>query len=92
MTTCPTCKTRVESTAVVAAFNDPPNWTFWGQEGARWMVCQDSDFVHFRVKVDGRAYHRLAWIATEPIAAPVLESGQITQPLPKLKEADEWLP
>jgi hypothetical protein len=96
MNTCPTCATRLESTAIVAAFNDPPGWAFWGQEGGRWIVCQGAGFVHFRVRVDGRTYHRLARIATEPIAAPVLESGQIAQPLPLFAQAarrqgDDWL-
>jgi len=37
----------MESTAIVAAFNDPPGWVFWGEPGARGIVCQAAGYVHF---------------------------------------------
>lgn len=65
MRRCPNCNQEVESTALVAAFNDPPGWVFWGEPGARGIVCQAAGYVHFRVTINGRRYHRLATIAPE---------------------------
>ena len=61
MTTCPRCGLRLESTAIVAAFMDTPQWSFWGVEGCRWIVCRGAGYVHFRVQIDGRiitAWHK----------------------------------
>ena len=38
MARCPNCNREVESTAIVAAFNDPPGWVFWGEPGARIII------------------------------------------------------
>ena len=92
MAHCPTCRHELESTAIVAAFNDPPAWSFWGVEGCRWIVCRGAGYVHFRVVTDGRRYHRLATIAPEvttPAPCPV------EKPLPPLPlfepRQEEWL-
>lgn len=45
MTTCPGCNQRLESTAIVAAFLDDPQWSFWGVEGCRWIVCRGAGFI-----------------------------------------------
>jgi len=47
MTTCPNCRAKIESTAIVAAFLDDPQWSFWGVEGCRWIVCRGAGYVHF---------------------------------------------
>jgi hypothetical protein len=45
-----------------------PNWTFWGEEGSRFLVCKQdgSDnsygYAHFRVVHNGINTHRLAVI------------------------------
>ena len=69
MTHCPNCRAKIESTAIVAAFLDDPQWSFWGNEGARWIVCRAAGYVHFRVDVGrGQMQHRLAII--KPGVAP----------------------
>lgn len=71
MKTCPTCRQPINATAIVDAFCEPPAWEFWGVEGARWIVCRDAAYVHFRTTVRGRMQHRLAIIrsaATERLA------------------------
>ncbi len=93
MTHCPACRQRLESTAIVAAFNDPPGWAFWGEPGARGIVCQAAGYVHFRVTINGRRYHRLATIAPEvPAPAPC----PVEKPLPALPlfepRQEDWLP
>ena len=95
MTTCPTCNHRLESTAIVAAFNDPPGWVFWGVEGCHWIVCEGAGYVHFRVQIDGRTYHRLAQITIAPeVTTPA--PGPVEKPLPALPlfepRQEDWLP
>lgn len=70
MTHCPLCFHPIESTALVAAFNDPPGWSFWGEPGRRWIVCQSGPYIHFRAQVAGRMIHRLATIAGDALAVP----------------------
>ena len=93
MRRCPTCRHELESTAIVAAFNDPPAWSFWGEPGARGIVCQGPGYVHFRVAVNGRRYHRLATIAPD-VTTPALQPTE--KPLPALPlfepRQEEWLP
>lgn len=75
--TCPTCRQPINATAIVDAFCEPSGWLFWGTEGARWIVCRGTGYVHFRATVTGRMQHRLAiirgeagaWLATEQAAA-----------------------
>ena len=81
MTTCPQCNKRLESTALVAAFNDPPGWVFWGEPGARGIVCQAAGYVHFRVTINDRRYHRLATKAPE-VTGP--EPCRVWEPVPAL--------
>ena len=92
MTTCPRCGLRLESTAIVAAFLDDPQWSFWGVEGCRWIVCRGAGFVHFRVQIDGRMYHRLAQIAK---AGQVAAPRPVEKPLPALPlfepRQEDWL-
>ena len=92
MARCPNCNQKVESTAIVAAFNDPPDWSFWGTEGCRWIVCRGAGYVHFRVQIDGRMYHRLAQIAE---VAQVEPPHPIEKPLPPLPlfepRQEDWL-
>ena len=92
MTTCPTCGRRLESTAIVAAFNAPSDWAFWGAEGCRWIVCRAAGYVHFRVQVEGRMYHRLATIAPE-VTTPA--PRPVEKPLPALPlfepRQEDWL-
>lgn len=74
---CPHCRRPINSTALVDAFNEPDNWLFWGEAGARWIVCKANSYVHFRVNGNGRMQHRLAiirehaaeWMATEQAAS-----------------------
>ena len=89
----PKCNQEIESTALVDAFNDPPGWAFWGEPGARWVVCQAAGYVHFRVTINGRRYHRLATIApdvTTPAPRPTVNE------LPALplfeQRREDWLP
>ena len=80
MTTCPNCRAKIESTAIVAAFLDDPQWSFWGVEGCRWIVCRGAGYVHFRVQIDGRTYHRLAQItraAQVPTRATWTRAGRL---------------
>ncbi len=88
MRRCPNCNQEVESTAIVAAFNDPPGWAFWGVEGQRWIVCRAAGYVHFRVCVDGRMYHRLAQIATAPLSTP---APVAPEPAVVPVKMEEWL-
>ena len=94
MARCPNCNQKVESTAVVAAFNDPPDWAFWGVEGCRWIVCRGAGYVHFRVQIDGRMYHRLAQI-TKAAQVPT-PTRPVEKPLPALplfeQPQEDWLP
>ena len=55
---CPHCGKRANGAAIVAAFNSPPEWHFWGETGNRGILCQAENFVHFRAGRD----NRLAWI------------------------------
>ena len=93
MTHCPNCRAKIESTAIVAAFLDDPQWSFWGVEGCRWIVCRGAGYVHFRVQIDGRTYHRLAQIAK---AAQVEPPRPTEKPLPALPlfepRQEDWLP
>ena len=92
MTTCPNCRAKIESTAIVAAFLDDPQWSFWGVEGCRWIVCRGAGYVHFRVQIDGRTYHRLAQITK---AAQVEPPRPVEKPLPPLPlfepRQEDWL-
>lgn len=88
MTTCPRCGLRLESTAIVAAFMDTPQWSFWGVEGCRWIVCRGAGYVHFRVQIDGRMYHRLAQIATAPLSTP---APVAPEPAVVPVKMEEWL-
>ena len=95
MAHCPTCRHELESTALVAVFNDPPGWSFWGVEGCRWIVCRAAGYVHFRVQIDGRMYHRLARITkTAQVSPPA--PGPVAPTLPPLplfeKPQEDWLP
>lgn len=93
MTTCPNCNAKLESTAVVAAFNDPPEWSFWGTAGSRGIVCQSAAYVHFRVTIDGRTYHRLAQIVKS--AQPPAPARSAEKPLAALPlfapRKEDWL-
>lgn len=95
MRRCPNCNQEVESTALVAAFNDPPAWSFWGVEGCRWIVCRGAGYVHFRVQIDGRMYHRLAQI-TKAAQVPTPATRPAKQELPTLplfeQPQEDWLP
>jgi hypothetical protein len=56
----------MQATAPVDAFLDPPNWSFWGQPGARAIRHSGTTpdgraFVHFIVRENGRESHRLAY-------------------------------
>ena len=77
---CPACHCEMESTAIVAAFNDPPGGAFWGEPGARGIVCQ-------------AAGYRLATMApdvTAPAPRPV-ENALPALPLFEQRQED-WLP
>jgi len=95
MTHCPTCRAKIESTAIVAAFLDDPQWSFWGVEGCRWIVCRGAGYVHFRVQIDGRMYHRLAQI-TKAAQVPTPATRPAKQELPPLplfeQRQEDWLP
>lgn len=101
MNHCPLCSTPVNSSAIVDAFNAPADWQFWGDEGARWIVCRSATHVHFRVRLRGRMQHRLAvirdaaakQIAAERAAAQENQSRMNTQvsPLPVATEQEDWL-
>ena len=70
---CPACRQPLAGTAIVDALNDPPGWSFWGNEGARWIVCQAAGYVHFRVDVGrGQMQHRLAIIKPGVAPRPVI--------------------
>ena len=70
---CPTCRQPLAGTAIVDALNDPPGWSFWGNEGARWIVCRAAGYVHFRVDVGrGQMQHRLAIIKPGVAPRPVI--------------------
>lgn len=95
MRRCPKCGQTADATALVAAFNDPPGWSFWGEAGARWIVCQSPEFVHFRVTIGGRTYHRLATIVPEvttpaPRPQPVPRRGAAL-PLRDMAAQEDWL-
>ena len=60
MTHCPACQTPLHASAIVTAFNDPPGWDFWGNEGVRFIRCQGEGFKHFYVIVSGKENHRVA--------------------------------
>ena len=93
MTRCPICLHPLESTALVAAFNDPPGWAFWGEPGARWVVCQTAGYVHFRVQINGRRYHRLATIAPEVTTPAPRPAAKELPTLPLFEQRqEEWLP
>lgn len=93
MAHCPACRHELESTAIVAAFNDPPAWSFWGVEGCRWIVCRGAGYVHFRVVTDGRTYHRLATIAPEVKTPAPQPTEKPLPPLPLFEQRQEdWLP
>ena len=94
MTRCPICLHPLESTALVAAFNDPPSWAFWGVEGCRWIVCRGAGYVHFRVQIDGRMYHRLAQITKAAQApTPATRPAKKEPALPLFEQRQEdWLP
>ena len=93
MRRCPKCNQEVESTALVAAFNDPPGWAFWGEPGARWVVCQAAGYVHFRVQINGRRYHRLATIAPEVKTPAPRHAAKELPVLPLFEQRqEEWLP
>lgn len=101
MNHCPLCLTPVNSSAIVSAFHEPADWQFWGNEGARWIVCRSDTYVHFRVQLRGRMQHRLAvirdaaakQIAAERAAAKENQSRMNTQvsPLPVATEQEDWL-
>lgn len=78
MRRCPKCNQQADATALVAAFNDPPGWAFWGEPGARGIVCQGPDYVHFRVTINGRRYHRLATIVPD-VATPKTRPAAASQ-------------
>ena len=90
MRRCPNCNQLADATALVAAFNDPPGWSFWGEPGARGIVCQGPGYVHFRVTINGRRYHRLATIAPTPAPRPAAKELP-TLPLFEQRQ-EEWLP
>ena len=93
MTTCPTCRAKIESTAIVAAFLDDPQWSFWGVEGCRWIVCRAAGYVHFRVQIDGRMYHRLATIAPEVTTPAPRPTVNELPALPLFEQRrEDWLP
>lgn len=55
---CPTAAPRLNQRPL-----SPLSWTIdwsFGVEGCRWIVCRAAGYVHFRVQIDGRMYHRLA--------------------------------
>jgi hypothetical protein len=56
-------------------------------------VCQAAGYVHFRVTINGRRYHRLATIAPE-VTTPA--PGPVEKPLPPLplfeQRQEDWLP
>lgn len=62
MANCPNCRQPINATAIVDAFNAPDGWQFWGTPGARWIVCREPGFTHFRVAVGNGMQHRLAII------------------------------
>ena len=95
MARCPNCNQEVESTAIVAAFMDDPQWSFWGVEGCRWIVCQGDGFTHFRVQINGRMYHRLAQItkAAQVPTPTTRPAKRESSPLPLFEQRQEdWLP
>jgi hypothetical protein len=64
---CPQCNEPLHASAIVAAFNEPANWTaFWGEQGKRARKCTGQrdghSFTHFVVVVNGKRTHRLAWV------------------------------
>ena len=94
MRRCPKCNQEIESTALVDSFNDPPGWAFWGEPGARWVVCQAAGYVHFRVTINGRRYHRLAQITkAAQVPTPATRPAKKEPPLPLFEQRQEdWLP
>ena len=93
MTTCPRGGLRLESPAIVAAFLNDPQWSFGGVEGCRWIVCRGAGYVHFRVQIDGRMYHRLATIAPEVTTPAPRPTEKPLPPLPLFEPRQEdWLP
>lgn len=62
---CPRCNQSLNASAIVEAFNEPPNWEFYGKQGSRFIRCQGMErgrgYVHFIVRENGREYHRLAY-------------------------------
>lgn len=94
MRRCPNCNQEVESTAIVAAFMDDPQWSFWGVEGCRWIVCRGAGYVHFRVVTNGRTYHRLAQIAAAgQTDAPRCPAKMLPAlPLFEPRQEEDWLP
>ena len=93
MRRCPNCNQLADATALVAAFNDPPGWSFWGEPGARGIVCQGPGYVHFRVTINGRRYHRLATIAPDVTTPAPRPAAKELPTLPLFEQRQEdWLP
>ena len=74
--TCPTCGAILHAQAIVAAFNEPAEWTGFygepqkeGEDPTRWVRCrgkaQKASYTHFVVEASGRMTHRLAWYELE---------------------------
>lgn len=83
---CPKCKTRIQETAIVDAWNEPAAWSFWGPGQPRYIVCQSAGWTHFRVEVNGRQMHRLAIIKPGYAPPPRLADA----PPMVAGKRDEW--
>lgn len=69
---CPGCGVKIHAQATVGAFMENPDWQFWGNVGERWRLCEGSvpgyNYIHFKVLINGRTNHRLAWMKRLTIA------------------------